>query len=61
MACIGDSGGPQIRRGKDGPWELLGTTSGPGDSNQACATGPGLYSNVPACVGWIRKAIGRHV
>ncbi|MFF9783796.1 Secreted trypsin-like serine protease [Streptomyces sp. SceaMP-e96] len=61
MACIGDSGGPQIQRGKGGRWELMGTTSGPGDSDQACAGGPGLYSNVPAYVGWIRKTIGRHV
>lgn len=61
MACIGDSGGPQIQRGKGGRWELIGATSGPGDSNQACADGPGLYSSVPAYVGWIRKTIGGHV
>ncbi|MER7050434.1 S1 family peptidase [Streptomyces jumonjinensis] len=57
MACIGDSGGPQIKRGKGGRWELIGTTSGDGDTDPRCATGPGLYSNVPAYADWIRKTI----
>lgn len=57
MACIGDSGSPQIQRGKRGRWELIGTTSGPGDTNTVCADGPGLYSSVPAYAGWIRKTL----
>jgi secreted trypsin-like serine protease len=57
MACIGDSGGPQIRRGFDGQWELIGTTSGPGSPRPTCAGGPGLYSNVSAFSDWIRRTI----
>lgn len=57
MACIGDSGGPQIQR-VAGRWELIGTTSGPGDTDTICANGPGLYSNVAAHAGWIRSTIG---
>ncbi len=30
MACHGDSGGPQLHRDRQGRWELLGVTSGPG-------------------------------
>ncbi|MFC9246246.1 S1 family peptidase [Streptomyces sp. NPDC057136] len=60
MACFGDSGGPQIQRGKGGRWELIGTTSGPGAPDVPCADGPGLYSSVPAYTGWIRKTIGRN-
>ncbi|WP_435860728.1 hypothetical protein [Streptomyces nigrescens] len=30
MACIGDSGGPQIQRGKGGPWSRDGTQYGRG-------------------------------
>lgn len=57
MACAGDSGGPQIQRGRGGRWELVGTTSGPGAPGGRCAAGPGLYSSVPAHASWIRKTI----
>ncbi|MEV6237569.1 serine protease [Lentzea sp. NPDC051838] len=57
MACVGDSGGPQIQRGKHGRWELIGTTSGPGDTDKLCANGPGLYTNVPTHADWIRATI----
>ncbi|MBH5333345.1 serine protease [Streptomyces pactum] len=60
MACFGDSGGPQIRKGRHGRWELVGTTSGPGAPGVACSEGPGLYSNVPAYAEWIRKTIKRN-
>ncbi|MFJ1611663.1 S1 family peptidase [Streptomyces sp. NPDC098085] len=60
MACVGDSGGPQIQRGRNGHWELVGTTSGDGDWDPKCATGPGLYSKVPAFSGWIRKTIHKN-
>ncbi|MFI6977261.1 S1 family peptidase [Embleya sp. NPDC050154] len=59
MACFGDSGGPQIQRGKGGRWELIGTTSGDGDGKEGCATGPGLYTNVTVYKDWINKTI-RH-
>ncbi|WP_116198983.1 S1 family peptidase [Amycolatopsis circi] len=57
MACIGDSGGPQVRRGAGGRWELIGVTSGPGNARSTCAGGPGLYSSVPAYADWIRRTI----
>lgn len=60
MACFGDSGGPQIQRGKGGRWELIGATSGPGAPGVPCAEGPGLYGNVPAHAGWIRKTVSRN-
>ncbi|MFD5435087.1 S1 family peptidase [Kitasatospora sp. NPDC127067] len=53
MACFGDSGGPQIQRGRGGRWELVGTTSGPGAPGVPCAGGPGLYTDVPAYAPWI--------
>lgn len=59
MACVGDSGGPQLQRGRHGRWELIGTTSGPGDTDTICANGPGLYTNVPAHADWIRATISR--
>ncbi|MBB4951621.1 secreted trypsin-like serine protease [Kitasatospora gansuensis] len=61
MACFGDSGGPQIQRGRGGRWELVGTTSGPGAPGLACSAGPGLYSNVPAYADWIRRTISAGV
>lgn len=57
MACNGDSGGPQVQRARNGRWELIGTTSGDGDNDPTCSTGPGLYTNVPVHSGWIRKTI----
>ncbi|MBP2477246.1 secreted trypsin-like serine protease [Crossiella equi] len=57
MACIGDSGGPQLQRGRGGRWELVGVTSGPGTRRPACAGGPGLYTNAAAYVHWIRATI----
>ncbi|ANZ43416.1 trypsin [Lentzea guizhouensis] len=57
MACIGDSGGPQVQRGKHGRWELVGVTLGPGDTDAICANGPGLYTNAPAHADWIRATV----
>ncbi|MFD5393856.1 S1 family peptidase [Streptomyces sp. NPDC127097] len=60
MACFGDSGGPQLQKGRHGRWELIGATSGPGTPDVACSAGPGLYSNVPAYTDWIRKTLKRN-
>ncbi|MFF8917025.1 S1 family peptidase [Streptomyces sp. NPDC015032] len=60
MACFGNSGGPQIQRGRDGRWELVGATSGDGDTDPTCGTGPGMYTNVPAYSTWIDKTIHAH-
>ncbi|MFF8657761.1 S1 family peptidase [Streptomyces huasconensis] len=60
MACNGDSGGPQLQRAGNGRWELIGATSGPGSERQGCATGPGLYTNVPVYKDWISKTIRHH-
>ncbi|MFJ8666328.1 S1 family peptidase [Streptomyces sp. NPDC093600] len=57
MACFGDSGGPQVRKGRDGKWELIGVTSGPGVPDMPCTGGPGLYSSAPAYKGWIDKTM----
>ncbi|MFD9946322.1 S1 family peptidase [Nonomuraea sp. NPDC059023] len=57
MACNGDSGGPQIQRGRGGRWELIGVTSGPGAKSPSCEQGPGLYTNVPAYADWISKTM----
>ncbi|EMD29508.1 S1 family peptidase [Amycolatopsis azurea] len=57
MACMGDSGGPQVQRGNHGRWELIGVTSGPGDDDVPCANGPGLYTSVPAYADWIHRTI----
>ncbi|MFJ7275636.1 S1 family peptidase [Kitasatospora sp. NPDC098663] len=57
MACFGDSGGPQIQRGRGGRWELIGTTSGPGAPGVPCSEGPGLYTDVRAYADWIRATI----
>lgn len=59
MACNGDSGSPQIRRGRGGRWELVGVTSGPGAASPSCAEGPGLYTNVTAYADWIRETVRR--
>ncbi|GAB7028796.1 hypothetical protein JCM4914_02570 [Streptomyces platensis subsp. malvinus] len=60
MACFGDSGGPQLQKGRNGQWELIGATSGPGTPGVACSDGPGLYTNVPAYADWIRKTLKRN-
>ncbi|MGX1977003.1 S1 family peptidase [Streptomyces kronopolitis] len=60
MACNGDSGGPQIQRDREGRWELIGVTSGPGAPDGRCSEGPGLYTSTPAYAGWIHKAVSRN-
>ncbi|SEE22086.1 trypsin-like serine protease [Streptomyces sp. TLI_105] len=60
MACFGDSGGPQLQKDRQGRWELIGATSGPGVPGVACSAGPGLYTDVPAYADWIRRTIRRH-
>ncbi|MFE7661255.1 trypsin-like serine protease [Streptomyces celluloflavus] len=57
MACFGDSGGPQVQKGRDGRWELIGVTSGPGAPDVPCSQGPGLYTSAPAYAGWIDKTM----
>jgi secreted trypsin-like serine protease len=57
MACFGDSGGPQVKRGRDGRWELIGVTSGPGAPNVPCSQGPSLCTSAPAYAGWIDKTM----
>ncbi|MFF8912163.1 S1 family peptidase [Streptomyces sp. NPDC015032] len=57
MACHGDSGGPQVQKGRDGRWELIGVTSGPGAPGVPCSEGPGLYTSAPAYAGWIKKTM----
>ncbi|MER6853570.1 serine protease [Streptomyces flaveolus] len=60
MACNGDSGGPQLQRGRTGRWELIGVTSGPGAPGVRCSEGPGLYTSAPAYAGWIHQATVRN-
>ncbi|MEV8455668.1 serine protease [Streptomyces sp. NPDC052095] len=57
MACFGDSGGPQITKGRNGRWELIGVTSGPGAPGVPCSQGPGLYSSAPAYADWIHRTM----
>lgn len=57
MACFGDSGGPQVQKGRNGRWELIGVTSGPGAPKVPCSQGPGLYTNAPAYADWIDKTM----
>ncbi|MFF9571326.1 trypsin-like serine protease [Streptomyces sp. NPDC014685] len=57
MACFGDSGGPQIKKGRGGRWELIGVTSGPGAPQVPCSEGPGLYTSAPAYVEWITRTM----
>ncbi|MFF7813481.1 S1 family peptidase [Streptomyces sp. NPDC007945] len=60
MACFGDSGGPQLQKGRAGRWELVGVTSGPGAPGVACSAGPGLYAAAPSYAEWIRKTLRHH-
>ncbi len=60
MACFGDSGGPQVKKGRDGRWELIGVTSGPGAPGVPCSGGPGLYTSVSAYAPWIEKTMKAH-
>ncbi|MFE3152938.1 trypsin-like serine protease [Streptomyces sp. NPDC059218] len=57
MACFGDSGGPQVQKGRGGRWELIGVTSGPGTPGVPCSQGPGLYTSAPAYADWIDKTM----
>ncbi|MFF0740767.1 S1 family peptidase [Streptomyces sp. NPDC004111] len=59
MACSGDSGGPQLQKGRHDKWELVGVTSGPGARNVPCSGGPGLYTSAPAYADWIHRTM-RH-
>ncbi|MGW1977036.1 S1 family peptidase [Streptomyces sp. NPDC001889] len=60
MACNGDSGGPQLQRNGAGRWELIGATSGDGDTDPLCASGKGIYTDVTAYKGWISRNIARN-
>ncbi|MGW3075707.1 MULTISPECIES: S1 family peptidase [unclassified Kitasatospora] len=57
MACHGDSGGPQLQKARNGRWELVGVTSGPGVLGVPCSTGPGLYTSAPAYANWIKQTV----
>ncbi|MFE5511679.1 trypsin-like serine protease [Streptomyces sp. NPDC056529] len=59
MACMGDSGGRQLRKGGPGRWELIGAASGPGAPDVVCSAGPGPYASAPAYADWIRQTIRR--
>ncbi|MCP3801254.1 serine protease [Allokutzneria sp. A3M-2-11 16] len=60
-SCGGDSGGPQVRRGADGQWELLGVTSH-GAMKEAgedpCEDVPGVYADATALKGWVTRHTG---
>ncbi|MBP0455533.1 serine protease [Kitasatospora sp. RG8] len=57
MACFGDSGGPQLQKGRDERWELVGVTSGPGAPKVPCSAGPGLYTSAPAYADWVQSTM----
>ncbi|MGW1306392.1 LAETG motif-containing sortase-dependent surface protein, partial [Streptomyces sp. NPDC002514] len=48
---------PQVQKGRNGRWELIGVTSGPGAPKVPCSEGPGLYTSAPAYAGWINKTM----
>ncbi|MBK1787800.1 S1 family peptidase [Prauserella cavernicola] len=56
-ACYGDSGGPQVVADGDG-WKLIGATSRTGNNDPTCATGPSIYTSVPAYLDWIGETTG---
>ncbi|MEU8704285.1 serine protease [Streptomyces sp. NPDC048565] len=58
QACILDSGGPQIK-GRPGRWELIGATSRDGDADPACATGPGIYTDLTAHRTWLKRVTAK--
>lgn len=47
-------------KGRDGRWELIGVTSGPGAPKVPCSQGPGLYTSAPAYASWIEKTMKTH-
>jgi snapalysin len=56
-ACYGDSGGPEVRN-INGVWNLIGATSRAGNNSATCATGPSIYSDLPAIRPWISTQVG---
>ncbi|MCP2258925.1 Trypsin [Streptoalloteichus tenebrarius] len=56
-ACYGDSGGPQVKQ-VNGRWELIGATSRSGNGDPRCATGPSIYTDVPAFRSWLESYTG---
>ncbi|RZS44385.1 trypsin [Herbihabitans rhizosphaerae] len=59
-ACYGDSGGPQVAKEGEG-WTLIGATSRSGNGDSTCATGPSIYTSVPAYADWIKQNTGGSV
>ncbi|WP_078897768.1 trypsin-like serine protease [Streptomyces rimosus] len=61
MACMGDSGGPQIQR-VGGRWQLVGTTSGDGEArvDPKCGGGRGIYTSIASYKGWIDRTVAAH-
>jgi secreted trypsin-like serine protease len=54
-SCYGDSGGPALHKTEEGRWAVLGVTSRPGNGDPTCATGPSIYTSVPAYSAWITE------
>ncbi|MFR9731915.1 S1 family peptidase [Saccharopolyspora sp. MS10] len=57
QGCNGDSGGPQLA-GERGRWELIGATSRDGDTDPACGTGTGIWTDLTAHAAWIEQHAG---
>ncbi|WP_373321639.1 snapalysin family zinc-dependent metalloprotease [Micromonospora okii] len=57
-ACYGDSGGPQVTRGANGVWNLIGATSRAGNNSSTCATAPSIYGDLPSIRSWINTQVG---